>query len=165
MMANYGGMQTTQIPRTQPVPQPIVNNQVQNQTQPVTQVQPQPNYSNWFGTPQTQPSQMATEQRGITVCYMVNSREEYGYYSPMAGQTIAIFNFPEHELCLKARDMWGVDLTQRTWDLTETTPSMIPPQVQNQQVQPVTPIQETVSKSEFDEMKAKFDALYKELKG
>lgn len=162
MMANYGGNQNGQIQpgpsttRTQPIIQPM-----QTQSNP----QPPQNYVNWFGNPQIQqPTQMATEQRGITVCYMVNSRQEYGYYTPMAGQTIAIFNFPEHELCLKARDMYGVDLTQRTWDLNETTQSPITqiPQPTNSPIQDPEPM---VSKSEFDEMKAKFEALYKELKG
>ena len=125
--------------------------------------QSQPNYANWINPqPQVQPTQLATEQRGITACYLVNNKSEYGYYTPMAGQTIALFNFSEHEMCLKARDMWGVDLSQRTWSLTETTPNPMNTPVQQASAQPSEP---TVSKAEFDELTAKFNALYNELKG
>lgn len=126
---------------------------------------PATDYSSWINPQPNQPPQPAppTEQRGITVSYMVQSRAEYASIYPPAGQTVAIFNFPDHELCLKAKDMWGIDLGMRTFDLTETTPIA---QVQNGQ----TPIQEKqadpqVTKAEFDELKASLNSLIKELKG
>lgn len=126
---------------------------------------PATDYSNWINPQPNQTPQPAppTEQRGITVSYMVQSRAEYASIYPPAGQTVAIFNFPDHELCLKAKDMWGIDLGMRTFDLTETTPIA---QVQNGQ----TTIQEKqadpqVTKAEFDELKASLNSLIKELKG
>lgn len=126
---------------------------------------PATDYSSWINPQPNQTPQPAppTEQRGITVSYMVQSRAEYASIYPPAGQTVAIFNFPDHELCLKAKDMWGIDLGMRTFDLTETTPIA---QVQNGQ----TPIQEKqvdpqVTKAEFDELKASLNSLIKELKG
>ena len=126
---------------------------------------PATDYSSWINPQPNQPPQPAppTEQRGITVSYMVQSRAEYASIYPPAGQTVAIFNFPDHELCLKAKDMWGIDLGMRTFDLTETTPIA---QVQNGQ----TVIQEKqadpqVTKAEFDELKASLNSLIKELKG
>lgn len=126
---------------------------------------PATDYSSWINPQPNQPPQPAppTEQRGITVSYMVQSRAEYASIYPPAGQTVAIFNFPDHELCLKAKDMWGIDLGMRTFDLTETTPIA---QVQNGQ----TTIQEKqadpqVTKAEFDELKASLNSLIKELKG
>ena len=180
MMANYGGMQNQNIQpgpsttRTQPMAQTVIQNGM-NQTAPMNQMQNQgqnqPNYTNWFGVPQNQPAPMTSEQRGITACYMVNSRDEYGYYSPIAGQTIAIFNFSENELCLKARDMYGIPLPQRTWDISETTQMSSVPVQQNQasaqQVQnaPAQPAEPIVTEAEFNKLKADFEALYKELKG
>lgn len=126
---------------------------------------PATDYSSWINPQPNQTPQPAppTEQRGITVSYMVQSRAEYASIYPPAGQTVAIFNFPDHELCLKAKDMWGIDLGMRTFDLTETTPIA---QVQNGQ----TVIQEKqadpqVTKAEFDELKASLNSLIKELKG
>lgn len=146
------------------VPQTAYNNQIQNPNQ----TQPNPNYANWITPNQSQqPQQLANEQRGITAVYMVNSKNEYGFYIPPAGQTIALFNFPERELCLKARDMYGVDLSMRTWAIQETTPSVqgIQNGSQTQPQAPVIPQEATVPKSEFDDLKAKFESLYKELKG
>ena len=126
---------------------------------------PATDYSSWINPQPNQSPQPAppTEQRGITVSYMVQSRAEYASIYPPAGQTVAIFNFPDHELCLKAKDMWGIDLGMRTFDLTETTPIA---QVQNGQAV----IQEKqadpqVTKAEFDELKASLNSLIKELKG
>ena len=126
---------------------------------------PATDYSSWINPQPSQTPQPAppTEQRGITVSYMVQSSAEYASIYPPAGQTVAIFNFPDHELCLKAKDMWGIDLGMRTFDLTETTPIA---QVQNGQ----TVIQEKqadpqVTKAEFDELKASLNSLIKELKG
>lgn len=126
---------------------------------------PATDYSSWINPQPNQTPQPAppTEQRGITVSYMVQSRAEYASIYPPAGQTVAIFNFPDHELCLKAKDMWGIDLGMRTFDLTETTPIA---QVQNGQ----TATQEKqadpqVTKAEFDELKASLNSLIKELKG
>ena len=126
---------------------------------------PATDYSSWINPQPNQTPQPAppTEQRGITVSYMVQSRAEYASIYPPAGQTVAIFNFPDHELCLKAKDMWGIDLGMRTFDLTETTPIA---QVQNGQ----TAVQEKqadpqVTKAEFDELKASLNSLIKELKG
>ena len=126
---------------------------------------PTTDYSSWINPQPNQTPQPAppTEQRGITVSYMVQSRAEYASIYPPAGQTVAIFNFPDHELCLKAKDMWGIDLGMRTFDLTETTPIA---QVQNGQ----TAVQEKqadpqVTKAEFDELKASLNSLIKELKG
>lgn len=167
MIANYTNAGTP----TMPVPQPM---QSTTRTQPMptapaqTQQMPQgqPNYSNWINpqpTTQIQPVPFATEQRGITVCYMVNNKSDYNYYTPMAGQTIALFNFSEHELCLKAKDVYGIDLSPRTWSLTETTPN---PMMQPSQTEPCQLVPEsTVPKAEFDDLKAKFEALYNELKG
>jgi len=166
VIANYTNAGT----QTMPVPQPMQNT---TRTQPMpaqpTQQQiqtTQPNYSNWINpqpATQMQPVPFATEQRGITVCYMVNNKSDYNYYTPMAGQTIALFNFSEHELCLKAKDVYGIDLSPRTWSLTETTPNpmMQPPQTEQYQ----TAQESTVPKAEFDDLKAKFEALYNELKG
>lgn len=126
---------------------------------------PATDYSSWINPQPNQTPQPAppTEQRGITVSYMVQSRAEYASIYPPAGQTVAIFNFPDHELCLKAKDMWGIDLGMRTFDLTETTPIA---QVQNGQ--PVTQEKQAdpqVTKAEFDELKASLNSLIKELKG
>ena len=126
---------------------------------------PATDYSSWINPQPNQTPQPAppTEQRGITVSYMVQSRAEYASIYPPAGQTVAIFNFPDHELCLKAKDMWGIDLGMRTFDLTETTPIV---QVQNGQ--PVTQEKQAdpqVTKAEFDELKASLNSLIKELKG
>lgn len=126
---------------------------------------PATDYSSWINPQPNQTPQPAppTEQRGITVSYMVQSRAEYASIYPPAGQTVAIFNFPDHELCLKAKDMWGIDLGMRTFDLTETT---LIAQVQNGQ----PAVQEKqadpqVTKAEFDELKASLNSLIKELKG
>lgn len=131
---------------------------------------PATDYSNWINPQQNQPPQPAppTEQRGITVSYMVQSRTEYASIYPPAGQTVAIFNFPDHELCLKAKDMWGIDLGMRTFDLTETTPIT---QIQGNSNQngpvsvPERQAEPQVSKQEFDELKASLNSLIKELKG
>lgn len=126
---------------------------------------PATDYSNWINPQPNQTPQPAppTEQRGITVSYMVQSRAEYASIYPPAGQTVAIFNFPDHELCLKAKDMWGIDLGMRTFDLTETTPIA---QVQNgQTVAQEKQADPQVTKAEFDELKASLNSLIKELKG
>lgn len=126
---------------------------------------PATDYSSWINPQPNQTPQPAppTEQRGITVSYMVQSRAEYASIYPPAGQTVAIFNFPDHELCLKAKDMWGIDLGMRTFDLTETTPIA---QVQNgQTVTQEKQADPQVTKAEFDELKASLNSLIKELKG
>lgn len=126
---------------------------------------PATDYSSWINPQPNQTPQPAppTEQRGITVSYMVQSRAEYASIYPPAGQTVAIFNFPDHELCLKAKDMWGIDLGMRTFDLTETTPIA---QVQNgQTVAQEKQADPQVTKAEFDELKASLNSLIKELKG
>lgn len=126
---------------------------------------PATDYSSWINPQPNQTPQPAppTEQRGITVSYMVQSRAEYASIYPPAGQTVAIFNFPDHELCLKAKDMWGIDLGMRTFDLTETTPIA---QVQNgQTVTQEKQVDPQVTKAEFDELKASLNSLIKELKG
>lgn len=126
---------------------------------------PATDYSSWINPQPNQSPQPAppTEQRGITVSYMVQSRAEYASIYPPAGQTVAIFNFPDHELCLKAKDMWGIDLGMRTFDLTETTPIA---QVQNgQTVTQEKQADPQVTKAEFDELKASLNSLIKELKG
>lgn len=161
-MVNYGNV---------PGVQNGYNAGMQN-SQPQAQVPSKPatDYSNWINPAQNQPMQPAppTEQRGITVSYMVQSRSEYASIYPPAGQTVAIFNFPDHELCLKAKDMWGIDLGMRTFDLTETTPIA---QVQGnstqnaQQSVPEKHSEPQVSKAEFDELKASLNSLIKELKG
>lgn len=141
----------------------------QNQMQ-TPQVPNKPaDYSNWIN-PSANPSMQAppTEQRGITVSYMVQSRAEYASIYPPAGQTVAIFNFPDHELCLKAKDMWGIDLGMRTFDLTETTPIAQVQGTGNQNGQMQIPEKQSepqVSKQEFDELKASLNSLIKELKG
>jgi hypothetical protein len=133
--------------------------QAQAPTKPAT------DYSSWINPQPNQAPQPAppTEQRGITVSYMVQSRAEYASIYPPAGQTVAIFNFPDHELCLKAKDMWGIDLGMRTFDLTETTPIA---QVQNgQATTQEKQADPQVTKAEFDELKASLNSLIKELKG
>lgn len=154
-MVNYGNVPGMQ----QNYNQGMQGAQAQAPAKPAT------DYSSWINPQPNQTPQPAppTEQRGITVSYMVQSRAEYASIYPPAGQTVAIFNFPDHELCLKAKDMWGIDLGMRTFDLTETTPIA---QVQNGQ----TVIQEKqadpqVTKAEFDELKASLNSLIKELKG
>lgn len=129
------------------------------------QAKPATDYSSWINPQPNQTPQPAppTEQRGITVSYMVQSRAEYASIYPPAGQTVAIFNFPDHELCLKAKDMWGIDLGMRTFDLTETTPIA---QVQNgQTAAQEKQVDPQVTKAEFDELKASLNSLIKELKG
>ena len=158
MVANYGAYTgNTRMAA------PMTNTPQVSQPQ---QVAPTPNYSDWIAqNAMTQPTPPATEQRGITTVYMVHSRAEYSTIYPPAGQTIAIFNFPDNEVCLKAKDVWGIDLGIRTFELRETTPSIPAPTngVQNQN----TPEHQepTVSKAEFDALTEKFNALYKELKG
>ena len=154
-MVNYGNVPGMQ----QNYNQGMQGAQAQAPAKPAT------DYSSWINPQPNQTPQPAppTEQRGITVSYMVQSRAEYASIYPPAGQTVAIFNFPDHELCLKAKDMWGIDLGMRTFDLTETTPIA---QVQNGQAV----IQEKqadpqVTKAEFDELKASLNSLIKELKG
>lgn len=162
-MVNYGGVPgvVNQANTARPTPQP--------NTTPNQSAQTQPNYSQWIN-PTPSATQMATEQRGITSVFMVNSRAEYGYYSAPSGQSIALFNFPEGELCLKARDMWGVDLPIRTWSLTETTttltqPIPVPQPAQSQQASTPSSSEPLVSKEEFDKLSEKINALYNELKG
>lgn len=167
MITNYTNTGTPNMQVPQPMQsttrtQPMQTQNVQPQQMQATQ----PNYSNWINpqpATQLQPVPFATEQRGITVCYMVNNKSDYNYYTPMAGQTIALFNFSEHELCLKAKDVYGIDLSPRTWSLTETTPNPMMQPVQTEQYQ--TTQESTVPKAEFDDLKAKFEALYNELKG
>lgn len=163
-MVNYGGVPgvVNQTNTARPTPQPNVT--------PNQPTQTQPNYSQWIN-PTPNATQMATEQRGITSVFMVNSKAEYGYYSAPSGQSIALFNFPEGELCLKARDMWGVDLPIRTWSLTETTPTLTQPIPVPQTSAPAssqstpTNTEPLVSKAEFDALSEKINALYNELKG
>lgn len=143
------------------------NTQTQMQT---PQVSNKPaDYSNWINpSVNSQVQAPPTEQRGITVSYMVQSRAEYASIYPPAGQTVAIFNFPDHELCLKAKDMWGIDLGMRTFDLTETTPIAQVQGTGNQNGQTQIPEKQSepqVSKQEFDELKASLNSLIKELKG
>lgn len=162
-MVNYGNV---------PGVQQGYNTAMQGPQQPQAQVpnKPTTDYSNWINPNQNASMQPAppTEQRGITVSYMVQSRAEYASIYPPAGQTVAIFNFPDHELCLKAKDMWGIDLGMRTFDLSETTPIA---QVQgntNQNGQVSVSERQAepqVSKQEFDELKASLNSLIKELKG
>ena len=158
MVANYGGYTNGRM-----APTPINSGQQVAQPQPVAQT---PNYSDWIAqNAMAQPAPPATEQRGITTVYMVHSRAEYSTIYPPAGQTIAIFNFPDNEVCLKAKDVWGIDLGMRTFELRETTPS-IPAPTNGVQNQNAPEHQEpTVSKAEFDALTEKFNALYKELKG
>lgn len=162
-MVNYGNV---------PGVQNGYNSNGMQSGQPQAQVPSRPatDYSNWINPSQNPVMQAPppTEQRGITVSYMVQSRSEYTSIYPPAGQTVAIFNFPDHELCLKAKDMYGIDLGMRTFDLTETTPIA---QVQGNSVQnaqqstPATQAEPQVSKAEFDELKASLNSLIKELKG
>ena len=135
------------------------------------QAKPATDYSNWINPQPNQTPQPAppTEQRGITVSYMVQSRAEYASIYPPAGQTVAIFNFPDKELCLKAKDMYGIDLDMRTFSLSETTPLAQVQPNQNAQVAPAIrndkPAEPQVTKAEFDELKASLNSLIKELKG
>lgn len=161
-MVNYGNV---------PGVQNAYNTGMQNvQTIPQPQAaKPATDYSNWINPqPQPQTQQIPpAEQRGITVSYMVQSRDEYQSIRPLAGQTVAIFNFPDRELCLKAMDTWGIDLGVRTFELKETSPN-IPVQQpinQNGQALPSVQTEPQVTKAEFDELKESLNSLIKELKG
>lgn len=127
-----------------------------------------PNYSNWINPgpaqPQPQPQPTVTEQRGITAVYMANSKNEYGTLIPPAGQTIAIFNFADRELVFKTRDIYGIDLNMRTFDISEKTTNQT--STPSSAVQAQAPdLSGYVSKESFDELSEKFNALYNELKG
>lgn len=159
-MVNYGNV---------PGVQNAYNTGMQNvQAMPQPQAsKPATDYSNWIN-PQPQPQQIPpAEQRGITVSYMVQSRDEYKTIRPIAGQTIAIFNFPDHELCLKAMDPFGIDFGIRTFELKETTPNIPVQQTANQngQLPPPPPAEPQVTKAEFEELKESLNSLIKELKG
>lgn len=162
MMANYGN-----VP---PMPQPNYNNGLNNGGPQANQpTKPATDYSNWMGNQQLNFMPPQPEQRGITVSYMVQSRAEYASIYPPAGQTVAIFNFPDKELCLKAKDMYGIDLDMRTFSLSETTPLAQVQPNQNVQVAPAIhndkSAEPQVTKAEFDELKESLNALIKELKG
>lgn len=160
MVSNYGAYAGNGRMPTPTTPTPMGTVPQPQQPQPVA---PTPNYADWIAQNAMAQPAPRTEQRGITAVYTVHSRAEYDSIVPIACQTIAIFNFHDHEVCLKAMDAWGIDLGVRFFELKETTPPVAQTQ-QNQNDQPPATT-DGVSKADFDELSQKINAIYNELKG
>lgn len=100
---------------------------------------------------------MPMEQRGISTVTTVSNREGAENYPVAAGQTalIVCFESPEKGLFwLKTTDIYGRSIPMLEFTFNQ--------RIQNNGQ---TADSSMVSKKDFDDLTAKFDALYKELHG
>lgn len=120
-------------------------------------------YNGWnnYGAMNNTVQQVPVEQKGITNVVVVSNRNDIDHCLAAAGQTTAILNFNDGEMYLKATDPYGTPMPLRVFSIREITEEIQKTSQPNQMS--IQNQNDSVSKQDFEELKAMVTKLVKDL--